>query len=326
MRLKSLAAHALALACLTSTTGAAPREPACIAGARPGGGFEATCRLLQSGLAAMDNGLLPLRVDFMPGGIGSVAYNTIADQRPDEGHTFVTFSSGSLLNIALGRFGRFPPERMKWLAAIGIDYGVITVSADSPYQKLPDLLNAIRKGARDFRCGGAGNPGSQDWMKCALLARRAGLDPSALHYVAFEGGGEQLTALVSGYVQVAPSEAAEALALMRRGKVRILAVLAARRLEGDLAGVPTAREQGYDIEWSVLRGVYMGPKVADADYDGWKASFDRMLASPEFARLRRVSGMQPMALTGAALHQRVMDDIRHYRHLAGEFGLPVPGP
>ena len=57
-------------------------------------------------------------------------------------------------------------------------------------------------------------------------------------------------------------------------KIRVLAVLSDARLPGALAHVPTAREQGFDLSWPIIRGLYMGPQVSDADYRSWVARFD----------------------------------------------------
>src|SRR5690348_10444535 len=82
-------------------------KPECIAPAKPGGGFDITCKLAQSAL--QDGKLLkdPMRVTYMPGGIGAVAYNAVVGQRPSEGGTVVAFSGGSLLNLAQGKFGQY---------------------------------------------------------------------------------------------------------------------------------------------------------------------------------------------------------------------------
>lgn len=87
----------------------------------------------------------PMRVTYMPGGVGAVAYNAIVAQRPAEFGTVVAFSGGSLLNLAQGKFGRYNVDDVKWLAAVGTDYGMIAVRADSPYKTLKDLMDAFKK-------------------------------------------------------------------------------------------------------------------------------------------------------------------------------------
>ncbi|MBR0567038.1 tripartite tricarboxylate transporter substrate binding protein [Azoarcus sp. L1K30] len=306
---------------LGSAHAAAPEKPECIAPAKPGGGFDLTCKLVQGGLQNGKYIDAPMRVTYMPGGIGAVAYNTVIAQRPDEGGTIVAFSGGSLLNLAIGKFGRYTVNDVKWLATAGADYGAIIVRADSPFKDLKELMAAIKADPTKVVFGAGGSVGSQDWMKSALVAKAAGIDFKSMRYVAFEGGGEAMTALQGGHVQVYSGDASEVSAHMKGGRVRVLGVLAAERLPGELNAIPTAKEQGYDVEWPIIRGYYMGPKVADADYKWWLGTFDKMLPSPEFAKLREAQGLFPFNLTGDKLDAYVKERVKHYAELATEFGM-----
>jgi putative tricarboxylic transport membrane protein len=318
---QSLSALALALAC--GAAFAAPAKPECIAPAKPGGGFDLTCKLAQAGLQNGKYLDAPIRITYMPGGIGAVAYNTVIAQRPDEGGTIVAFSGGSLLNLAIGKFGRYNVNDVKWMAAIGADYGAVTVRADSPYKTLKDLITTLKADPTKVVMGAGGSVGSQDWMKSALVAKAAGVNYKNMRYVAFEGGGEALTALLGGHVQAYFGDASEVGEYLRAGKVRVLAVFSDARLPGALANVPTAKEQGYDVEWPIIRGFYLGPKVSDADYQWWTGTFDKMMVTPEFAKLRAAQGLFPFALTGAKLDAFVKERVKKYGELATEFGLVV---
>ncbi|BAN50013.1 tripartite tricarboxylate transporter substrate binding protein [Metapseudomonas resinovorans] len=306
---------------LSSQLLAEPKRPECIAPAKPGGGFDLTCKLAQSGLK--DGGLLkaPMRVTYMPGGVGAVAYNAVVAQRPKDAGTITAFSSGSLLNLAQGKFGRYDENAVRWLAGIGTDYGAISVRADSPYKTLGDLVDAVKKDPAAIVFGAGATIGGQDWMQTALIARAAGIDPQKLRYVAFEGGGETLTAMLGGHVQVTSSGIGEITPQLAAGKIRVLAVLADDRLPGKLADIPTAKEQGFDISWPVIRGFYMGPEVSDEDFNWWKQQFDTLLASEDFAKLREQRDLFPLTLTGDQLKTYVFDQVKQYKQLAGEFGL-----
>lgn len=142
---RTFTAAALLLAASQAFAVEAPKRTECIAPAKPGGGFDLTCKLIQVSLQdtkAIDK---PMRVTYMPGGVGAVAYNAIVAQRPAEFGTVVAFSGGSLLNLAQGKFGRYNVDDVKWLAAVGTDYGMIAVRADSPYKTLKDLMDAFQK-------------------------------------------------------------------------------------------------------------------------------------------------------------------------------------
>ncbi|CAD5109101.1 tripartite tricarboxylate transporter substrate binding protein [Zestomonas carbonaria] len=307
---------------LSSQLLAEPKRPECIAPAAPGGGFDLTCKLAQSAL--VDSKLLksPMRVTYMPGGVGAVAYNAVVAQRPADAGTITAFSSGSLLNLAQGKFGRFDENAVKWLAAIGTSYGAIAVRSDSPYKTLDDLVAAIKADPGKVVIGSGGTVGSQDWMQTALVARAAGIEPGKLRYVAMEGGGELATALLGGHIQVASTDISDSVPHIESGDMRILAVLSEERLSSSaVADIPTAKEQGYDVVWPVIRGFYVGPKVSDEAYAWWKSAFDQLLASDEFARLREQRELYPFALTGDELDAYVKQQVGQYKQLAQEFGL-----
>ena len=296
----------------------------CIAPAKPGGGFDLTCKLAQSAL--MDAKVIsdPMRVTYMPGGIGAVAYNAVVAQRPDAANTIVAFSGGSLLNLAQGKFGRYNENDVRWVAGIGADYGALVVAENSPFKSVKDVLAAIKADPTKVVFGAGGTVGSQDWMKAALTAKAAGLNPKSMRFVAFEGGGEAITALQGGHVQVYSGDASEAEEQIKAGaKIRVLAVMADKRLEGSLAAVPTAKEQGFDIEWPIIRGFYLGPKVSDADYKVWADTFAKMMATPAFAKLRAERGLFPFDKTGPELDAYVKQRVAYYRTLAADFGLNV---
>lgn len=317
-------AATLSAGALSAFAAGALEKTECIAPAKPGGGFDLTCKLVQSALQEGKFIADPMRVTYMPGGIGAVAYNTVIAQRPDAANTIVAFSGGSLLNLAQGKFGRYNENDVRWLAAIGTDYGAVVVAEDSPFKTLKDVMNAMKADPTKVVLGAGGTVGSQDWMKAALTARAGGVNPKTMRYVAFEGGGEALTALQGGHIHVFTGDAAEAGQQIKAGaKVRILAVMNDKRLAGDMASIPTAAEQGYDVEWPIVRGFYVGPKVSDADYAVWVDTFTKLMATPAYDKLRSERGLFPLAMTGAPLDAYVKKQVAGYRKMAEEFGLNV---
>jgi putative tricarboxylic transport membrane protein len=318
-----LIAAAISAVALTATAGPLDKTE-CIAPAKPGGGFDLTCKLVQSALQDGKFIADPMRVTYMPGGIGAVAYNTIIAQKPDAANAIVAFSGGSLLNLAQGKFGRYTENDVRWLAAIGTDYGAVVVAENSPFKNLKDVMAAMKADPSKVVLGAGGTVGSQDWMKAALIARAGGVNPKTMRYVAFEGGGEALTALQGGHIHVFTGDAAEAGQQIKAGaKVRILAVMNDKRLTGNMANIPTATEQGFDVDWPIVRGFYVGPKVSDADYKVWADTFAKLLATPAYEKLRNERGLFPMALAGAPLDAYVKKQVDGYRKMAEDFGLNV---
>jgi putative tricarboxylic transport membrane protein len=319
--MKSLRSFLLCLPLLAALPAVAqPSAAECVVPSKPGGAMDLTCKLAQKALQAKP-GAPKLKLSYLPGGIGAVAWHTMVSQRRAEPDTLVAFSGGSLLNLAQGKFGKASPDDVRWVAGLGVDYGVIAVPVDSPYRSLRDLMDALRRDPEKIVIGMSGTIGSQDWMKMALLARQAGLDPRQLRFVALEGGGEEFVAMQAGYVQVVSSDVSETALYTASGRARVLAVLSDKRLTGAMAGVPTAREQGFDLVWPLIRGIWMGPDVSDADYRRWVQAFDRIESAPEFAQMRAQIGLYPLALTGDALTRYIRQAVADYKRQARQFNL-----
>lgn len=300
----------------------APSRPECIAPAKPGGGFDLTCKLAQSGFQELNLIDKPMRVTYMPGGVGAVAYNKIVANDRANGNAIVAFSTGSMLNLSQGKFGKYNEKDVKWLAAVGTDYGAVTVSVESPYKTLQDLVDALQKDPKSVSFGAGGSVGGQDWLQTALLAKAAGVEPSKMSYVAMEGGGEAIVAALGHHIQVISSGVAEVMPQVKAGKLRVLAVFADKRLTGEgLSELPTAKEQGYDVEWPVIRGYYMGPDVSDSTYNWWKEQFDTLLKDQKFAQLRAERELLPFAMTGEELKQFVYKTTAELRQVSTEFNL-----
>lgn len=315
---------ALLLAVAAGSADALPPRAECIAPAKAGGGFDLTCQLVRKALRLPRGPGTETTVRYLPGGIGAVAFDRAVTQRWSDPGVLVAFSTGSLMNLAQGRFGPHGPEDVQWLATFGTEYGVVAVRKDSRFRTLGALMEELRRnaGAAVFAAGGA--MGSQDWVKAALLVRAAGRDHRAMRFVSFEGGGQAIAALRGGHVEVFCGDAGEALPALAAGEIRLLAVLAPQRQRAPaLAQVPTARELGVDVVWSTVRGVYLGPGVPTRDYDEWALALQRLLASPDYAQAARATGLEPMALTGAEARKWVHAEHERMRVLARELHLPV---
>lgn len=322
--------RALAAAAALSASGVAfstpvlaePTNPECIAPAQPGGGFDITCKLAQSSLAEAGAVSAPMRISYMPGGIGAVAYNAVVGQRRAEPGTIVAFSAGSLLNLAQGKFGEYTADDVRWVAVVGADYGAVVVQQEGPYGTLVELVDAIKADPTSVIIGAGGTIGSQDWMKAAMLAQVAGIDYKAMRFVAFEGGGDCATALQGGHVHVCMNDVGDSQAAIDGGApLKLLAVLSKERLPGKLAEVPTAAEQGYDIEWPIARGFYVGPDVSDADYQWWVDAFSKTMEWEGYQDALTARNLFMMPLVGEETEKFVAEQVELHKELAAEFGL-----
>jgi len=294
-------------------------RPECVAPAKPGGGFDLTCRIAQQGLEKQLKG--PMEVTFMPGGIGAVAINLFNTTRTDDPNAIVAFSSGSLLNMATGKYGEWGADDVRFLATAGTDYGAVIVKADSPFQSLGDLMAALEKDPTSVVMGAGGSVGSQDWMKAAILLQSKDLDAKKMRYVAFDGGGEAIAGLLGGSIQVYFGDVGEMVSHVGTGEMRILATMSSERLPEPFADIPTAQELGYDAEWPIVRGYYMGKNVSDEAYNQWVETFKAAYATDEWAALVKDKGLLPMNLSGAEMDAEMKKRVDRMTGIAKDAGL-----
>ena len=188
---------------------AAAPAATCIAPAKPGGGFDITCRLARDLLQLpAPQPAADVQVKYLPGGIGALAFDRAVRQQWSDPRSFVAFSTGSLLNLAQGKFGPHGPGDVRWLATLGTEYGAIAVRSDSRFAGLAALREQLRGNPAAAVFGAGGGVGSQDWIKAALLVQAAGKDHRAMRFVSFEGGGQAVAALRGGHVDVFCGDAA----------------------------------------------------------------------------------------------------------------------
>jgi len=308
------------LFCTIQSAAFEPTQTECLIPAKKGGGMALSCELVAHSLRTSNLIDSDMLLRFKPGGIGAVAYNYIVGIRNDDPELIVAASSGSALNIATRKFGQYDVNAVRWLGALGTDYGLIAVRRNAPWKNLNDLISALKTNKHDIVIGGGGSVGSQDWMKIALITRMSQIDPRTIRYVSFEGGGEALSALFTGHIKVFSGDVSE-IHHLDLNKIKVLAVLSKERLPGRLSSIPTAREQGYDVEWTTWRGYYMGPQVADEAYRWWVNTFRRLIKTEEFEAERDRLGLYPFSLIGLPFDTFVRKSVERQRQIAIDIGL-----
>ena len=262
-----------------------------------------------------------VRVTNMPGAGGGVAFAHTVTLRERDSGLIVAASPSTTLRLAQRQYGGFSEDDVRWVVALGAEYGVLAVGRDSRFRGLEDLLAAWRANPASVISGGGSAVAGQDHMKVLLLAHRAGLDPRRIRYVPFDGGGEALTALLGGFIQLFSGEASEIEGQLEAGAVRLLAVMAPERLTGPLAHVPTAREQGVELDWVTWRGFYVPGGISDAAYGRWVDALTRVAESPTWTAARDRYGLQPFFLAGEEFRAAVERQVVDFRAMSREIGL-----
>lgn len=293
----------------------------CIAPANAGGGWDLTCRTVGRVLRELSLSPGLVRTSNVPGAGGGVAFARTVARRSDDPNVLVAASPATVLRLAQRQFGDLTENDVRWAGAVGAEYGVLAVAADAPWQTLDDLLAAWRSDPTSLVVSGGSAVAGQDHMKVLLLANRAGIDPKQIRYVPFDGGGEAMTALLGGFVQVFSGEGSEVEGQVEAGRLKVLVTLSPERLEGPLAGVPTAAESGLDVTWVTWRGFYVPPDISEEEYQEWVRVLDRVGRSEAWAEARRTNRLQPFFMVGDEFSDFVHAQVRDFQAMSREIGL-----
>ena len=312
----------LLLGLLGSAFAFSPSNVECIAPSDPGGGWDFTCRSVGKILYDLKDVPQPVKVTNMAGGGGGVAYGYVVSKRNDDANLLVAASTATTTRLAQNQYAGLSEDQVRWVAALGADFGVITVAADSPFQTLQDLIDAVKADPTKVAFGGGSAVGGWDHLKVLLVMKAAGMtDVKRVKYISFNNGGDALTQLLGHHLQATTGDISEVKGQLDAGAVRVLAVLSDQRLPGDLGNIPTAKEQGYDVVGANWRGFYIPAGVSDEVFNYWKDTLQTLYQSDEWKAALTNNGLAPFWMGGSDFNDFVNKQISDLRDLSKEIGL-----
>ena len=193
------------------------------------------------------------------------------------------------------------------------DYVLVT-NPDSGYRTLEDLKNSPRM--VNYGTTGVGT-GAQ--LSAALLFKSSGIESQP---VPFDGGAPALAAVLGNQVDVASIQIGEGIENIQSGKLVPLAVFGPERV-AYLPDVPTAKEQGLDVEVTQYRFMTV-PKgtpqdVKDTLIEGMKATFE----TEEYKKFNEQNSLTPMEIPGEEVIQHLNEDKQRYADLVQQYGIDL---
>jgi len=209
---------------------------------------------------------------------------------------------------------------------MALDEFVLWVNADAPYKTVGELVAAMKAApAGQFKMGGTGSK-QEDQIITVALEKATG---TKITYVPYKGGGEVAVQLVGKHVDMTVNNPIEAVAQWRAGKVRPLCVFDSKpltgkeKIAGDLSwsSIPTCKSQGLDIEYLMLRGVFMPANAPKDSVDYYVELFKKVRATPEWAQLMADGAFNQSFMTGAEYTKWVEGEEKRHRDLMKEAGF-----
>src|SRR3954469_2392993 len=212
----------------------------------PGGAADVVARPLAAVLEPMLK--QPVVIDTKAGAAGAVGAQFAASAKPD-GYTLlspITSISGfAEVDRLFGRQPKFTNADFIPLARFVADPCVLIVNDQQPWKTLQELIEDARKRPNEIIFSSSGLYGALHIPTALLIMSAGGLK---LRHLPTNGGGPALTALLGNNAAVLVSSVSAALAQIKAGKARPLALFGAARSKA-LPEVPTLKESGYDVKY-----------------------------------------------------------------------------
>ncbi|WP_412674464.1 tripartite tricarboxylate transporter substrate binding protein [Aeribacillus composti] len=259
-----------------------------------GGGWDLTARAITKILDETNLVKQTMTVENKPGGGGTVFMAEYATQDKNNDYKLFVNSPPIIINN-LKAEGNSPYgyKDTTPLAQLTKDFGAIVVRADSKFQSMSQLLDAIKQNPKSVTVAGGSAPGSMDHLVAILPIYKTGIDPKIVKYVSYDGGGEAIAALLGGNTDVIATDASSVGEYVKAGKVRVLAVTAPERLGGVLKDVPTLKELGIDAEFTIWRGVFGPKQMSDDAKKFWENTFKKLSEHEKWKEELTKQGWEP---------------------------------
>jgi tripartite-type tricarboxylate transporter receptor subunit TctC len=266
-----------------------------------GGGADRLARLFQSmiqkeGLASMP--ILPVNKG---GGSGAEALRYLKDNEGDAHKIMATLNSyfTTPLRTDIG----VDIEEFTPIARMAVDTFVLWVNVDSDIQTMEDWVAAVQASGGSWKMGGTGT-GQEDSLLTAMLEKEFGIEVT---YVPFNGGGDVAKNLVGGHIDSTVNNPSEQMGFYKAGKSRPIAAFTTERIDA-FPDVPTARELGHDIVYSMQRS-FVAPKGMPAEAVAYYTEmFAKLNELPEWQAYTEDEALDRDFLTGDALQAYFLEE------------------
>ena len=232
-----------------------------VAPAAPGGGWDGFAREAQR-IMRLESIAGSVQVVNIPGASGTSGLAAVSEM--GDRHDIMMVTGGVMVGGIVINNSSVTLEDVTPIARLADDFNVLVVPGDSPFETLDDFAEALADNPGGTAIAG-GSLGGIDHLLAGMLAQAVGIDATTVNYIAYPGGGEVVTSLLSHTAKAGLSGYNEFRDQIESGNLRALAVSAPQPVDG--IDVPTFVEQGYDVAMSNWRGYVAPPGISDGVRD-----------------------------------------------------------
>jgi putative tricarboxylic transport membrane protein len=244
------------------------------------------------------------------GGAGGEGFLDVKASRGNPHKIIITLSNLFTTPLATGI--PFNWKDLTPVAMLALDEFVLWVNAEKPYKTAKEYIDAAKAANGTFKMAGTGSK-QEDQIITEAIQKITGVK---FIYIPERGGGAVAVQLVGNHVDSTVNNPIEAVAPWRGGQLRPLCVFDSKPLDykekiaGDLgwSSIATCKSQGLDIEYLMLRGIFMTPGASQDQVDYYVELFKKVRETPEWKKL----------MSDGAFNQSFMTGPEYVKWVAGE--------
>jgi putative tricarboxylic transport membrane protein len=300
------------------------RQVEFIVPAGTGGGADQMARVIQGIVTKhnlMKQAIVPIN---KAGGAGGEGFLDVKASRGNPHKIVITLSNLFTTPLATGI--PFNWKDLTPVAMLALDEFVLWVNAEKPYKTVKEYVDAVKAApAGQFKMGGTGSK-QEDQIITVAVEKATG---AKFTYIPFRGGGEVAVQLVGNHVDSTVNNPIEAIAQWRGDKVRPLCVFDGKQLAytdkvaGNMAwsDIPTCKSRGLDMEYLMLRGIFMPAGVTKDQVDFYIDLFKKVRETPEWKKLMNDGAFNQTFMTGPDYAKWVANEEMRHQTLMKEAGF-----
>ena len=266
-----------------------------------GGGADQMARFMQSVIAKHNLMEQTMVVVNKGGGAGAEGMLDIKGANKDPHKIIITLSNLFTTPLATGipfNWKDLTPVQM-----MALDQFILWVNADTPYKTSKDYTTAAKSaGNGKMKMGGTGSKQEDQIITVALEKQSA----AKFTYIPYKGGGEVAVQLVGKHVDSTVNNPIEAIEQWRAGSLRPLCVFDdvkmpyTAKVTKDMSwgDIPTCKSQGVDVDYQMLRGIFMAPGVTQAQVDYYVGVLKKVRETPEWKEFMEKGAFDQKAMGG----------------------------
>jgi tripartite-type tricarboxylate transporter receptor subunit TctC len=220
-----------------------------------------------------------VRVDNRPGGSGAVGVSQIMNQ-PADGYNILVLTGTLTFGIAQGLIP-FQLKDLRLLRAMQSEPSSLAVLADSQFKTTDDFVKYMKEHPNGLKVGGHAPGGFHQYMLYQFM--KAGGFESG--WIPHDASGKVALGLLGKHLDAAMMTPSTGLAQVKSGEIKLLGISMDKRSEF-LPDVPTFKEQGYDVEGAVWRGIAVKAGTPDDVVDSIQAAIDKVTASADWKKFQ----------------------------------------